>query len=230
VKEQVAFSLSGDFITSLARDWLYAEKRPYKKVMDLLLACLCGSDYSELQLEEFANDILTGKRKLTGNTKDGTYGLVDDNTNIIAMYPLYFQRLYKKQNKPTNKTTGEFFANTKKFNLRRPADIIYEDDIDTHTYGWLNPSGVFYPVEINHERWAADYVHKHLGKDYYSEIRYGFGDYLEKRGWLLLHNPMGGRAEINQCYRRLTKKQKEFLYDYFAKDGDIETAKAVLEM
>jgi len=97
-------------------------------------------------------------------------------------------------------------------------------------FGWLNPDGKFYPVALHHELWASKYVHKYLGKDYYSQDHWGFGDYLEKRGWILLHNPIGGRARINGCYRKLTKRQKEFLYDYFLKDGQEDEAKAVLEM
>ena len=51
--QTVHFSLNGDFITDLARSWLYEEKRPYNKVMELLLACLHGSKFSESKLEEF---------------------------------------------------------------------------------------------------------------------------------------------------------------------------------
>ena len=41
------FSISGEFIPNIAREWFYLESRPLEKVMDLLLSCMCGTDMSE---------------------------------------------------------------------------------------------------------------------------------------------------------------------------------------
>ena len=45
---------------------------------------------------------------------------------------------------------------------------------------------------------------------------YASGDFLVQRGWVLLHNPQRGVAQV-QCSptRRLTKAQREFLFGYF---------------
>jgi hypothetical protein len=44
VKEIVYFSTSGEFVTNMARDWLYAENRPYEKVIDFILSGMEGTE------------------------------------------------------------------------------------------------------------------------------------------------------------------------------------------
>ena len=41
---KISFSVEGEFITNLARDWFYNHKVPYKKVKELLLSCMAGTD------------------------------------------------------------------------------------------------------------------------------------------------------------------------------------------
>jgi hypothetical protein len=56
-------------------------------------------------------------------------------------------------------------------------------------------------------------------------------DYLiEALGFVLLHNPTQGlaRVEISKT-KNLTKKQKEFLFDYYTKRNEHEKAKEWLD-
>lgn len=89
-------------------------------------------------------------------------------------------------------------------------------------YGWLEPSGVFHPVEWGqHEEWACEQVKL---KDWFEEWTlhgggglHSFGDFLVyRRGWVLLHNPAQGLARPTfSDTKPLTKAQKEFLFDYY---------------
>lgn len=71
--KEIRFSVSGKFITNLAREWFYLESRPLEKVMDLLLSCMCGTDMSEKELRRNAKDILLGRAEFSGNTRDDTF-------------------------------------------------------------------------------------------------------------------------------------------------------------
>lgn len=72
-KKDIRFSVSGEFITNLAREWFYLESRPLEKVMDLLLSCMCGTDMSEKELRRNAEDVLLGRAEFSGNTADDTF-------------------------------------------------------------------------------------------------------------------------------------------------------------
>ncbi|MBO5435057.1 hypothetical protein J6A31_04470 [bacterium] len=96
-------------------------------------------------------------------------------------------------------------------------------------YGWLSPTGEFYPGEWGtHEAWAIDYLDENkpfadnaelywLTNDDGTKTHICGGDVLiHKLGWCLIDNPYQG--EGNPRYDKtkgLTKAQKEFLYDYF---------------
>ena len=91
-------------------------------------------------------------------------------------------------------------------------------DQDKYKYGWLSPKGTFYEQPHNHESLAFDLVHRYFGKGkpLYKVLngKYSAGDFLRDRYWVLIHNPNGRRISI-EIERQLTKKQKEFLYDYY---------------
>ena len=205
MKKAVSFELSGEFITDLARDWLYVERRPYNKVMDLLLACMCSSEYSELELQELAQAVLSGKKKLTGNTRDDSFCMIDDNVNIVAKYPYYFQKNNKQ--KRIKKNSVQRFEKRPCVNETREPEL-----------GWLSPNGKFFEVSWgNHEKWAIEYISKHFPDN---KLYTGYGDFLTNKGWILLHDPSRSGVRIScDCYKKPTKKQKEFLYDYFIAVG-----------
>lgn len=95
-----------------------------------------------------------------------------------------------------------------------------EDD-----YGWLFPDGTFYPVDFGeHTKWAIDYLTEHdpeyQQKVLTGETRFDLAtDTLEKQfKAVLLHNPQWGVAGISdETANRLTKTQREWLFDYYTK-------------
>lgn len=97
--KEIRFSVSGEFITNLAREWFFIERRPFEKVMDLLLSCMCGTDMSEKELRRNAEDVLLGRAEFEGNTRDNSFRLVkyspDEQPDIAGQFDI-FER-YSKQ-------------------------------------------------------------------------------------------------------------------------------------
>lgn len=101
-----------------------------------------------------------------------------------------------------------------------------EDD-----YGWLAPDGKFYPVEFaEHQNWAWKKL-KELGAIKEDKLNMGnAGDKLVDMGWVLLHNPSMGTAFVTSSEKkRMTKRQKDFLFDYFTKRSKHDKAKEFLD-
>lgn len=108
-------------------------------------------------------------------------------------------------------------------------------------YGWLEPDGTYHPVEWGHHSdWAREYADEHYPfKDYAymywktdakgERHHYVCGDFLVYvLGWVLLDNPMQGIASPKYDKTRgLSKKQKEFLFDYYVDRGLNERASAL---
>jgi hypothetical protein len=110
-----------------------------------------------------------------------------------------------------------------------------EDD-----YGWLEPSGTFHPVEWGeHQEWADLYVQKHFTLEYDGEASLqcktgtgliGAGEFLVERGWVLLHNPAQGIAyPTKNPVKEYTKKQSDFLFDYYIKRDCEKEANGIYE-
>lgn len=101
-----------------------------------------------------------------------------------------------------------------------------EDD-----YGWLAPDGKFYPVEFaNHQNWAWRKLIELGMTEEYEPNRESAGDKLVDMGWVLLHNPSMGTAFVTSSdKKRMTKKQKEFLFDYYTKRNKHSKAKEFLD-
>lgn len=188
------FNVEGEFITDWARKWFYLENQPYKKVEDLLLSCMCGTDISLKVLKSYCEDILTFKRKFIGNTKDDSFCLVEDNDPL----PDYIKI----------KNIDELFLNIK-YNKK-----MFE------RYGFIDPKGNFYAVDwCKHHKWAENYL-----QDKYTIIermklsnggKYIGSDFLVNiLGWALLDSPHQGKS-ILQIGKPLTKAQRETLYDYY---------------
>ena len=104
-------------------------------------------------------------------------------------------------------------------------------------YGWLEPDGTFHPVPwCNHQEFAQDTIWERGWWDDFrkwDEENYSFlcGDYLTRaKGWVLLHNPGRGVAYVTKDdSKRLTKAQREFLFDYFYSRGMKDKATVYLE-
>lgn len=85
-------------------------------------------------------------------------------------------------------------------------------------YGWLAPDGAFHPVDFGeHQAWASQYLlNQYRNGKIDLEISGEPGDVLCKIGFVLLHNPYGNNFSVTRdMSKRITKKQKEFLIEYF---------------
>lgn len=71
------FSIDAEFVTRIAREWLWDENRPYEKCYQLLEACLGGMPEDQKQPTIIA--ILEGRKKLVGIN---TCEVVDDNERV----------------------------------------------------------------------------------------------------------------------------------------------------
>lgn len=217
----VCFWTTGEFVTTTARNWFWAENRPYKKVEEFLLGCMSGTDTPRVVLLGYVKDILLGRRMFIGNTRDDSYCLVADDTNIQELYSnmkLLFPLADMERFLEANIRNQEYDEK------REQRKEFWPDE-----YGWLDPNGRFYPVAwAHHQEWAQEYIEK----NYSHEEFYRFmsrldrtnahatgcaGDFLVfSKDWILLHSPHQGLAQMTHSEMRpFTKAQKEFLYDYF---------------
>lgn len=106
----------------------------------------------------------------------------------------------------------------------------------TGKFGWLSPTGEFTESEWGtHEQSAFDIIDKYGWEDEYLayEDRSALGiagDFIcSVKRYVLIHNPSmdGGYCVTN--VKPLTKKQKEFLYDYFMALGNVSRANMYME-
>ena len=75
-QKTLCFSVQGEFITNLAREWLFYEGKDLDKIIDLLESCMCGTDMAEKKIRRYAEDILIGRAELKGDTAAGTFHMV----------------------------------------------------------------------------------------------------------------------------------------------------------
>lgn len=105
-------------------------------------------------------------------------------------------------------------------------------------FGWLSPGGEFTESPFGHHEESAESICNSKGwedeyfawrKEHSGEDRL-MGDFLStEKGYCLIHNPFGYGGYIVTHTKRLTKKQREFLYGYFMDKGDRFKAEQFLE-
>lgn len=104
-----------------------------------------------------------------------------------------------------------------------------------NNYGWLSPTGEFFPVPwCSHQEWADKKIRK-LGlheeyKKWSDDNTFSmWGDFLCEKGWILLHNPAQGTAKVTRNEnKQITKAQSEFLFCYYTDRGKHDLAKEYL--
>lgn len=103
-------------------------------------------------------------------------------------------------------------------------------------FGWLSPTGEFIVSDWGeHEGSAYLLICTRGFEDEYDEWDGHDGlrlarDYLcEVKGWVLIHNPSLSGGYIVTNIKPITKKQKEFLYDYFIALGNVTRASMYIE-
>lgn len=106
-------------------------------------------------------------------------------------------------------------------------------------FGWVSPSGEFLEGDFGeHEEKAIEIIKSKGFKEEFNtwkkdENRLLARDFLvEIKGYILLHNPyVGGMGRTITTYEKQpTKKQCEFLYDYFSRENDKEQADFFIQM
>lgn len=274
----LSFNIQGEFITKLAREWLFYEGRDIDKVMDLLLSCMGGTDMEPEKLKRYAEDVLLGRAEFSGSTADRSFRMTvyepEEQPKIPEQFDI-FKRLsaetkrrkeaekerdkYREWYSVAMEYVPEYAKNQVLEETGQPKESRYgsdalnsfmermmdEEEHSTGDYGWLEPNGTFHEVEWgNHQEWANDYLDAHLSEEErdaamveinLSGLRSGTGligaaDYLVRRGWVLLHNPSQGIAiPTRDETKRYTKKQQDFLYDYYMERGKEKEANALYE-
>ena len=100
--------------------------------------------------------------------------------------------------------------------------------VSSQPFGWLSPRGKFIEGDMgDHEKVAREIISNNpsfkeefqlyrkehivpLARDFLAEVK----------GYCLIHNPTGSGGYLVSHVKRLTKSQKEFLYEYFISMGD----------
>ena len=258
-KKRVSFTVTGAFVTKTAREWFWEEGKPWEKVEEFLLACMCGTDKSREELVALARDVVLGRAKFIGDTADGSYAMVtDDGEYAIKAAGKLLKRLKDEkeerrdleirlenlvdriadedcewlleERKPPEADMSPLLSS---FLEQRRIENEHEDN-----YGWLEPNGEFHPVEFaEHQGWAGQYI-REKRPDLEKEFRdwgkgvpfNSAGDFLVSKGWVLLHNPGMGVAFVTpEEGARPTKAQREFLFGYYTDRGRHDMAKKYLE-
>ena len=103
---------------------------------------------------------------------------------------------------------------------------IYETE--TQRFGWLSPTGDFYYYLKGHYDWAEKYILKNqlLSKQELRDIYPP--DYLMNMGWAIISN-CNGKVKVTCNEMKLTKKQKDFLYNYYIENGMSKEANELFE-
>lgn len=103
-------------------------------------------------------------------------------------------------------------------------------------FGWLSPTGEFVVSDWGeHEGSAFDILCEKGFEDEYDEwdgheeLRLARDFLCEVKGWVLIHNPGMDGGYIVTNIKPMTKKQKEFLYDYFMAVGNGMRASMYIE-
>lgn len=105
----------------------------------------------------------------------------------------------------------------------------------TDDYGWLDRNGEFHPTDWGeHQNFAYQWLKDHnelTADEFGSQIFHGNeGDVLVEKGWVLLHNPGLGVAFVTRDEtKRMTKRQQEFLFDYYTKRNRPDLASKYLD-
>ena len=179
-KKRVSFTVTGAFVTKTAREWFWEEGKPWEKVEEFLLACMCGTDKSREELVALARDVVLGRAKFIGDTADGSYAMVtDDGEYAIKAAGKLLKRLKDEkeerrdleirlenlvdriadedcewlleERKPPEADMSPLLSS---FLEQRKIENEHEDN-----YGWLEPNGEFHPVEFaEHQSWAGQYI------------------------------------------------------------------------
>lgn len=245
MSKSLGFWTTGEWVTSFSRDLFYKEHKDWAYIEKFLLLCMSGTDTPRETLVMYAKDVLAGRRHFIGNTKDGSYGLVEDSEHS-ELSAAYEQEMLMRQrwggaNWPRLRRQAEI---SMKAEQAEREDAVASAMVSSFlaneraerehgpAYGWIAPDGTFHPVEWGgHQEWARRYFKKKRGCDSLGlpiDEMNTPGDVLAERGWVLLHNPGLGVPVITNT-KTLTDAQRDFLFDYYTKRGMDDLATGLYE-
>lgn len=118
----LTFSITGEFVTKTAREWLFEDHKPYAVVEEFLLSCMIGTDIPIKTLKRMAQDVLLGRARFIGNTADGTYDYETIEDSDESLSNKFFDKW--------NKSQIDFDEITEKYNY---ATHLYLDLYDSLT-------------------------------------------------------------------------------------------------
>ena len=85
MEKTLHMSISGDFITRIARSWFWDENRPYEKSEALLLCALNGNGLSEDEMKVICRDIIEGRKNEKRRCKNETV-CFDVIVHLVGIY------------------------------------------------------------------------------------------------------------------------------------------------
>lgn len=80
--ETLHWTISGEFITNIARQWFWEENKKYDVCEELLLSCLVNPQLSLEERKCLARDILEGRKRLVGNNE---FTIEEDGENVRSL-------------------------------------------------------------------------------------------------------------------------------------------------
>lgn len=94
-----------------------------------------------------------------------------------------------------------------------------KEEYEEKEFGWLSPTGEYYESEWGTHEEKAQEICKQKGIKRDIKKYNCCRDLLSDLGWVLIHNPMMNGSYIVSNIKPLTKKQKDFLYNFFIDMG-----------
>lgn len=124
-----------------------------------------------------------------------------------------------------NEKINKLYRNFMKYGISKYPEK--DINLPLKEYGWLSPTGIFYPADFgDHESVAYDIIEKKgYSKEFleWKKLRTEYGlarDFLNiVKKYILIDDPMGLGNYFVTGVDRITKKQKSFLFDYFQDMG-----------
>lgn len=244
----VGFSVNGKWLTDFLRNRFLHEDVDFEWFVQTVKELLKPNGLSEERIEQISIDIILGRSYFKGSTADGTFTYCDGSDDPIKPdFFKKFSNLRKslaeeeKARKEAVEAWQELALVLKgevsrsncecqsNIDLLKPSpteeliERMIAPEKEVAPYGFISPDGEFYPVEWScHEKFASEFIDaKNWREDYaLNGVSIYNTDYLvHNKGWLLLHNPRLGNPILTQGDKRMTKAQRETLYDYFIKYG-----------
>lgn len=239
------FRVSGEYVTNSTRQKYYLDDSiTYDDAVDILLNCLVTDQLTYDERLSYAKGILNGEYKIVGISGNDDYG-IEEMTDAD-------KREFKKWLKECPDGYKKYISNSKKSGYKE-IDMTGAFDASPirtkNKLGWLSPDGTFYVVDYgSHQVFAENLIFDDAESggelsrsfnEYYKNKKelckwkdsYAIAaDFLVEIGWVLIDDPSRYNVSITRNKtKRLTKPQKEFLFDYLYSIGRSSEAISIYE-